>query len=79
MIQAEIGALVVGGIVNEREHTRFHKGMEKGHFEPAGSTILLLFQKDRIRLLPDLRDVLAHGGEHRVTQGMCIGMQEGLS
>lgn len=79
VIQAEIGALVVGGIVNEREHTRFHRGMEKGHFEPAGSTILLLFQKDRIRLLPDLRDVLAHGGEHRVTQGMCIGMQEGLS
>lgn len=77
VVQVEVGALIVGGIVNEHEHIRFSRGMEKGHFEPAGSTILLLFQKGRIRLLPALRDHLAQGGEYRVTQGMWIGTREG--
>lgn len=76
VVQVEIGALVVGGIVNEREHIRFARGTEKGHFEPAGSTIILLLQKGRVRLLPALKDCLAQGGEYRVTQGMWIGTRE---
>ena len=37
VVQTEIGALIVGGIVNYRENARFCKGMEKGHFELAGA------------------------------------------
>ena len=48
-MQCEIGALVVGGIFNEKENSRFSKGMEKGHFELAGSTIILLFEKEQIQ------------------------------
>lgn len=73
VVQTEVGTLVVGGIFNERENTRFLKGMEKGHFELAGSTIVLLFQKGRIRLNPSLRDCLADGREFRVEQGMWLG------
>lgn len=73
VVQTEVGALVVGGIINSRENTRVRKGMEKGRFELAGSTIALLFQKGRIRLLPQITDDLAGGGEYRVTQGMWIG------
>ena len=73
VVQTEVGALLVGGIVNPSENHCFFKGMEKGHFELAGSTIVLLFQKDRIRLLPELLEELADGNEVRVEQGVRIG------
>ena len=74
VVQTEIGALVVGGIVNEREHTSFRRGEEMGRFELAGSTITLMFQKDRIELNEAIRRELDQGHEARVTMGMCIGM-----
>ena len=72
VVQTEVGALLVGGIVNRAEKTYFLKGTEKGHFELAGSTIVLLFQKGRIRLLPSVGEALQKG-EVRVEQGMQIG------
>ena len=74
VIQTEIGALIVGGIENPREDLRVKRGMEKGHFELAGSTIVLLFEKNRIKLLPDIAAALACG-EYRVRLGACIGVQ----
>lgn len=71
--QAEIGALVVGGIVNDRENAPCRKGAEKGHFELAGSTILLLFQRGRIALFPEIEAILARGAEARVEYGRPIG------
>ena len=41
----EVGALMVGKIVNEDVKT-FKKGDEKGHFEFGGSTIIMLINKD---------------------------------
>lgn len=73
VVQTEIGALIVGGISNERRDTRILRGMEKGRFELAGSTIVLLFQKGRIRLRPSIAAHLAGGKEFRVEQGMWIG------
>ncbi len=73
VVQTEIGALIVGGIVNERHNTRFRKGEEKGHFELAGSTIVLLFQKGRIKLDRTLLDLLTHEEEVRVKYGEYIG------
>ncbi len=73
VVQTEVGALVVGGIVNERENAPFCRGEEKGHFELAGSTVVLLFQKNRISLAGHIREQLAAGREFRVTQGMCLG------
>lgn len=74
VVQTEVGALVVGGILNHWENTQIFKGMEKGRFELAGSTIVLLFQKGRIHLHPYIMNELTDGGEYRVTQGMWIGM-----
>ena len=76
MVQTEIGALIVGGIFNARQNTRFCKGMEKGHFELAGSTIVLLFQKNRIKLRPELTQKLANTEEVRVQLGEWIGNAE---
>lgn len=73
VLQVEIGALVVGGIVNEQENTRVKKGIEKGRFELCGSTIVLLFQKNQIELLPEVKKILSKGEEYQVKQGMWIG------
>ena len=72
VVQTEIGALIVGKIANMEGSSRFCRGLEKGHFELAGSTIVLLFEPDRIRMLPELREQLQGGGEARVEQGMWI-------
>lgn len=73
VVQTEVGAFVVGGIINEIEHSRVFRGMEKGHFDLAGSTIVLMFQKDRIRLLKEIAEATGNGREVRVRQGMCVG------
>lgn len=72
VVQTEIGALVVGGIANIKENTRICRGSEKGHFELAGSTIVLLFEKGRIRMRPEFEEQLARHEEMRVRQGMWI-------
>lgn len=45
----EIGAMMVGKIVNEKKDT-FKKGEEKGHFEFGGSTVVLLIEKGKINV-----------------------------
>ena len=73
VVQCEIGALVVGGIFNEKENVRFCKGMEKGHFELAGSTIILLFEKEQMQLRPELLEKLSQVEEVQVKQGEWLG------
>lgn len=53
IIQMEIGALLVGKISNHKQYRKgsiVWAGDEKGYFEFGGSTILLLFEKDRLCL-----------------------------
>lgn len=73
VVQCEIGALIVGGIFNEKEHARFCRGTEKGHFELAGSTIILLFEPGQIELRDELLDRLSQEEEVQVKQGEWIG------
>ena len=75
VVQTEIGALVVGGISNDQQNAFFYRGMEKGHFELAGSTIILLFEKGRIHLRPEFDSGIREQREIRVHQGMWIGEQ----
>ena len=74
VVQCEIGALVVGGIVNRLDGGRFEKGSEKGHFDLSGSTIVLLFEPDTIKLNADITEGLAHAEEIRVAEGKFIGV-----
>lgn len=76
VVQCEIGALIVGGIFNEHENVRFHKGCEKGHFELAGSTIIMLFESGQITLKPEITNQLIYTTEVRVKQGEWIGNSE---
>ena len=54
IVQMEIGALLVGRIVNEpiSAGDRVHRGQEKGRFEFGGSTIVLLLESNQIELDP---------------------------
>ena len=49
------------------------KGKDMGHFELIGSTIVLLFEKDAIELLPQVKKAIAGDKEMRVLQGQHIG------
>ena len=73
VVQCEIGALVVGGIDNPNANTHFKKGEEKGKFDLAGSTIVMLFEEGRIDLIPEFKDKLVGDTEARVLQGMWVG------
>ena len=53
IIQMEVGALGVGKIVN-RNIDVFKRGEEKGYFRFGGSTIVLLFEKDKIIIDEDI-------------------------
>lgn len=77
VVQCEIGALVVGGIYNGKENTRVRKGEEKGHFELAGSTIILLFEAGQMELRPELIENLSQAEEVQVNQGEWIGITGG--
>ena len=71
VVQTEIGALVVGGIVNRPEGPMV-RGREKGHFDLCGSTIVLLMEPGRIELLPELAALMNTEQETRVEQGQWV-------
>jgi len=61
VVQIEVGALLVGKITNHHEKGEFKKGDEKGLFEFGGSTIVLLFKKDKVKID---KDILINTGEY---------------
>ena len=72
VIQIEVGALMVGKIKNN-SLTSFKRGDEKGYFEFGASTVILLFEKDKV--IPD-EDILIKSKEEietRVKYGETIG------
>ena len=66
----------LGSIVNNHENARVLRGSEKGHFELAGSTVVLLVEKERISLQPQLKAELERGKEVYVKRGMWIASRE---
>lgn len=54
VVQIEVGAMMVGRISNHHEEADIRRGKEKGKFEFGGSTIVLLVEKDKIRIDEDI-------------------------
>ena len=75
VIYIEVGALLVGRIKNNGS-VQFEKGQEKGYFEQGGSTIVLLFEKGRISVDPDIIEMSGNGIETKVKMGERIGVCE---
>lgn len=77
-VQMEVGAMLVGRIVNEEySNTRVMRGEEKGHFEYGGSTIIVLLGKNRAKLREDILQNSLAGEETSVSMGEVIGVKDG--
>ena len=74
VMQIEVGALMVGRIINYDGVSCIKKGDEKGRFEFGGSTIVLLFEKDAVEIDKDLIKNTVDGYETAVKMGERIGL-----
>ena len=73
VVQLEVGAMLVGRIVNLEQAGKAERGMEKGYFEYGGSTVILLIEKDKLTLRQDIVANSQNGIETPVKMGQCIG------
>lgn len=75
VIQIEVGALIVGKIVNLHQEYEFKKGEEKGMFEFGGSTIVLLVKDNVIDIDEEIIENTKNGLETIVKYGERIGIK----
>ena len=68
----EVGAFGVGSIVQSAAPGKHRKQDEKGYFKFGGSTIILIFDNDKIKWSPDLLENSAKGYETLIRCGETI-------
>lgn len=76
VIMAEVGATMVGSIVQTFKGSAVNKGEEKGYFKFGGSTVVLLFEENKIHIDEDLLINTANGYETTVKMGERIGEEK---
>ena len=69
----EVGALMVGKIVNHHADAHVKRGQEKGYFQFGGSTVVLLLKADAAVIDSDLLENSGQGMETIVRYGEKIG------
>ncbi|WP_372640337.1 phosphatidylserine decarboxylase [Ancylomarina sp.] len=70
IIISEVGATMVGSIIQTyQDNSRVQKGEEKGYFAFGGSTLVLFFEKGKVKLADDLIDNTQKGYETAVFMG----------
>ena len=72
VVQMEVGALFVGKIINNMENI-FVRGQERGMFEFGASTIIMLFQRDKISVDDVIFENTRDNKETVVKMGSRIG------
>jgi phosphatidylserine decarboxylase len=73
VVMAEVGATMVGSIVQTYKGSYVNKGKEKGYFKFGGSTVVLLFEKSKIQIDKDFLINTSKGYETTVKMGERIG------
>lgn len=73
VVQVEVGAMMIGRIINHHGKHAFKRGEEKGMFEFGGSTTVLLVKKGQIKVDEDLLDNSKENIETIVKLGERIG------
>ena len=76
LIQMEVGALLVGKIVNHSRGESVRRGWEKGYFAFGGSTVVLITRKGAVRPDADILGNSARGIETKVKLGERVGYAE---
>ncbi len=79
ILMMEVGALLVGKIVNNQEEATVQRAEEKGRFEFGGSTIIILLQKEKALIDEDILNNSMHGIETKVKLGEKIGELRSLT
>jgi len=79
LVVMEVGALLVGKIVNHHEAARVRRGEEKGYFQFGGSTVVVLTKPGAVRIDPDLLSNSGKGIETVVRMGEKIGVAAGAN
>lgn len=74
ILMMEVGALLVGRIVNYHEKKEVKRGEEKGRFEFGGSTVILCLEKDQAVIDEDILFNSSRGIETVVKMGEKIGV-----
>lgn len=74
VVMAEVGATMVGSIIQTYKSSRVKKGEEKGYFKFGGSTVILIFEKGRVQVDSDLLDNSAKNTETTVKMGERIAV-----
>ncbi len=74
VLMAEIGATMVGGIVQTYKGKFAWKGAEKGFFKFGGSTVVLLFEKGKVKIDEDLLKNTQKGLETSILMGERVGL-----
>ncbi len=72
-VQMEVGAMLVGKIVNHHGESLVVRGQEKGYFEYGGSTIILLLKKGAAKIDEGILQKSRQGIESPVKMGQRIG------
>jgi len=73
IVVMEVGALLVGRIVNDKDKGIVKRGEEKGRFEYGGSTIVLLLEPDVVVWNQELLENSSKGVETPVKMGEVLG------
>ena len=73
VVQMEVGAMLVGRIVNFEQEGKAERGMEKGYFEYGGSTVILLIEKNKLQIRQNILANTQNGTETPVKMGECVG------
>ncbi len=73
--QIEVGAMLVGKIKNNHGAGNFTRGEEKGMFLYGGSTIVVLLEKDAVKIDEKYFAATQNNEETPVKMGECIGIK----
>ncbi len=76
VVMVEVGATMVGSMIQTYTGTMVKKGQEKGYFKFGGSTVVLLFKKDKITIDEDLLNNTSKGLETTIKMGEQIAVKK---
>lgn len=79
LLQMEVGAMLVGRIVNHHGACTVTRGEEKGFFQYGGSTVIVLVEKDQIIMREDLFMNASAGIETPVKLGEVLACEKMVS
>lgn len=74
VIYSEVGATMVGSIIQTYNGSQVEKGDEKGYFKFGGSTVILIFEKGKLKIDNDLIENTNRGLETEVKMGEKISV-----